>query len=208
MRPLAAVVLAALVLAPPSVFAQAPPATAPAAPAKPAPKIDKACPAGANVTMDLSAGEYIIKGSPDARLRVWWVTRNPADASKVDANADVSGNEARMAISGPDEGFLVTIEIPAASNPAVSLSAGKLTLEGVGGNIDVSAWAGEMNVGVADPANYKSAYASVTAGEIQAHPFGTKTGGVFRSMSWEGKGTHSVRVKLTAGKISLYRPAH
>jgi hypothetical protein len=199
-------VVLALVLSTPA--AAQPPAgnTPPAAPARPAPKIEKACPAGANVTMDLSAGEYVVKGSPDAKLRVWWVTRDPADASKVDANADVSGNEARLAVSGPKEGFLVTIEIPRGSNPSLSLSAGKLTLEKVEGNIDVSAWAGEMNIGVADPANYYSAYASVTAGEIQAPPFGTKTGGVFRSMSWEGKGTHSVRVRLTAGKISLYRP--
>jgi hypothetical protein len=196
----------AFALAAPSAAQQPAGGAPPATPAKPAPKIDKACPAGANVTMDLSAGEYIIKGSPDSKLRVWWVTRDPADASKVDANADVSGNEARLAVSGPKEGFLVTIEIPRASNPSVSLSAGKLTLEEVEGNVDVSAWAGEMNIGVADPANYYSAYASVTAGEIQAPPFGTKTGGVFRSMSWEGKGKHSVRVRLTAGKISLYRP--
>jgi hypothetical protein len=89
-----------------------------------------------------------------------------------------------------------------------SLTAGKFSLDAVQGDIDVSAWAGELLVGVGDPSTYYSAYASVTAGEIQAPAFAAAhKGGVFRSVSWEGKGRHSVRARLTAGKIVLHRPS-
>jgi hypothetical protein len=50
--------------------------------------------------------------------------------------------------------------------------------------------------------------ASVTAGQIRAEPFHADKGGVFRSFSWEGKGRHALRVRLTAGDVILHgRPA-
>lgn len=202
MRPLILALAVTLVTVAPGL-AQAPAPAAP--PARPAPQVEKNCPARATVTMDFSAGEYVVKGSPDNKLRLWWTTRDAADASKVYAKSDVSGNDARVWVSGPSNGFHVTIEVPSQANATVSMSAGKLTLGSLDGNIDVSAWAGEMNVGMANPANYYSAYASVTAGEIDASAFSARKGGVFRSFSWDGKGQHSVRVRLTAGKIVLFR---
>jgi hypothetical protein len=47
--------------------------------------------------------------------------------------------------------------------------------------------------------------ASVTAGRIRAEPFHADKGGVFRSFSWEGKGRHSLRVRLTAGEVIVHR---
>jgi hypothetical protein len=196
--------LAVAFLAAGPALAQAPPTGT--APERPAPQIDKPCPMGATVTMDLSAGEYTVKAAKDARLRIWWTTRDAADAAKVYANAEVTGSDARLSIAGPSNGFHVTIEVPARSNAAVSLSAGKFSIDPLDGNVDVSAWAGEILVGVAEPSSYYSAYASVTAGEIDAPAFEARKHGVFRSMSWEGKGRHAVRVRLTAGKIALQRP--
>lgn len=203
MRSLAAVFMASFLVATPLQAQEQP-----AAPAKERPpaQIDKPCPAGATVTMDLSAGEYTVKASPEPRLRIWWTTRDAADAAKVYANAAVSGTDARLSISGPRNGFRVTIEVPARSNAAVSLSAGKFSIDALDGDVDVSAWAGELLVGVADQSAYYSVYASVTAGEIEATSFEARKGGLLRSVSWEGKGRHSVRVRLTAGKIVLHRP--
>jgi hypothetical protein len=203
MRSLAALFMVSFLVAVP-LQAQEQPAVP--VPARPPAQIDKPCPAGATVTMDLSAGEYTVKASQDPRLRIWWTTRDAADAGKVYANAAVNGTDARLSISGPRNGFHVTIEVPARSNAAVSLSAGKFSIDALDGDVDVSAWAGEMLIGVADPSAYYSVYASVTAGEIEAPAFQARKGGLLRSVSWEGKGRHSVRVRLTAGKIALHRP--
>jgi hypothetical protein len=191
-------------LATSGLAAQAP---APATPAAPAFQIDKACPAGASIQMDLSAGQYFVRASPDARLRVRWTTRDPGDASKVYAKAEVTGTDGRVSISGPSNGFSVTIEVPARSNVTVSLSAGEFSIDALDGNVDLSAWAGKMQVGVGDPAAYYSVYASVTAGQIRADRFGGEKGGLLRSISWEGKGKHAVRVRLTAGEIILVTPS-
>jgi hypothetical protein len=195
------VALALLLLVPaPSAGAQTPaPATEPPAP------IDKPCPPGATITMDLSAGGYVVRAAADPRLRVRWTTRDPAQMSSVYAKAETSGSECRLAMSGPSNGFMVTIDVPSRSNVNVSLSAGDFSIDALDGSVDVSAWAGKMQVGLADPSSYYAVYASVTAGQIRAEPFGAEKGGLLRSFSWEGKGRHSVRVRLTAGDIILGR---
>ena len=175
----------------------------PATPAAPAFQIDKACPPGTVIHMDLAAGHYSVLASPDARLRVRWTTQDPADAAKVYAKADVTGNEARVSISGPSHGFSVTIEVPLRSNVTVSLTAGDFSIDALDGDVDISAWAGKMQIGVGNPAAYYSVYASVTAGQIRADRFGGEKGGLLRSVSWEGKGKHALRVRLTAGEVIL-----
>ena len=155
--------------------------------------------------MDLSAGGYVIRTTTEPRLRVRWTTREPGEMSSVYAKADVTGSQARLSISGPSNGFSVSIEVPSRSNLNVSLSAGDMSIDAVDGSVDLSAWAGKMQIGLADPSSYYSVYASVTAGQIRAEPFSAEKGGLFRSFSWEGKGRHSVRVRLTAGDIILSR---
>ena len=73
---------------------------------------------------------------------------------------------------------------------------------------DVSAWAGKIQLALSYLTQYHSVYASVTAGEIRADPLGAHKGGIFRSVSWEGKGRHSLRVRLTAGDVIIHRAAH
>ncbi len=201
MRVLAASLLAAVAIA---STASAQTTASPPPPPRPAPQLDKACPAGSSVVMDLSAGKYVIKASPEPRLRVWWTTREPDQARDVSAKADVSGSSVRLSVSGPSNGFEVTIELPARSTIAISGSAGQFIVDPFDGDVDISAWAGEFLVGVGSPSNYSSVYASVTAGEIAASAFQTQKGGLLRSFSWEGKGKHFIRIRVTAGRIELH----
>lgn len=181
----------------------APPSTAPA---QPPPHVEKTFAAGGSVYMDLSAGGYVIEGTADARIRIRYTTRDPGDASSVRATADITANQARIVIAGPRNGFSVRIELPVRSDLTVSLTAGDLALGALEGNKDVSAWAGKIQVAVPKPEDYYSVQASVTAGEIRAEPFHAAKGGVFRSFSWEGKGRHSLRVRLTAGEVIIHGP--
>ena len=199
MRSISAAIAATLLVIG-SVAAQSP---APVARETSPPQVEKRFAPGGSIYMDLSAGGYVIEGTPDPSIRIRWSTRDAADAGSVRATADVQGTDARITIAGPKNGFSAHVEVPVRSHVSVSLSAGDLTLGGVVGDKDVSAWAGKIDVRVPDRDDYYSVRASVTAGEIRAEPFHVHKGGVFRSFWWEGKGRHSLRVRLTAGDVVL-----
>lgn len=179
---------------------------------RPAPQPSASTPAGSihrpfvpngTIVMDLSAGDYVIGPSEDDSIRLTWTTRDPDDAKRVEAKAEVSGSTATIVTDGPHDGFRVEIQVPPKSNVKVSLSAGEIEMRGIEGNKDVSAWAGEVRIGVGRAADYRRVYTSVTAGEIRARPFDVSKEGLFRSFNWEGNGRYDLRVRLTAGEVTL-----
>ena len=167
------------------------------------PVIERALAQGGKVTMRLSAGQYTIENSPGDAIRLAWETRDPGDASRVRARVDVDGASAMVHAEGPSNGFTVTIGVPTRSDLWIRLSAGDLTIRGVEGHKDVSAWAGELKIGVGAASQYRVVDTAVLAGEIQAAPFQGSKGGVFRSFQWTGTGPYELRARLTAGEITL-----
>jgi hypothetical protein len=198
-------ILPALITAVALTAGAAPQAAQPAVSDAARAQVEKAFAPGGTITMDLSAGHYTIRGTGDAVIRIRWTTRDPARSESVYARAEVSGSDARLAVSGPSNGFDVSIEVPQRSNVSVSLSAGDLSIGPLDGSQDVSAWAGKVQLAVQDLAQYYSVYASVTAGQIRAEPLDAQKGGLFRSVSWEGKGRHALRVRLTAGDVIIHQ---
>ena len=158
---------------------------------------------GGQVQMVLSAGKYTIAGSPEKQISLVAETGNPADRRKVHLSASIDGREAVIRTEGPSNRFAVTIGLPSRSDLIVRLSAGDLTISGLEGHKDVSAWAGDVKIGVARAEDQRSVNASVLAGEISARPFDRSTGGVFRFLSWQGGGQYDLRVRLTAGQVTL-----
>lgn len=165
--------------------------------------IERAFVQGGQIAMDLSAGEYRIGPAKDASIRLRWTTRNPDDGRDVTANVSATGSKARIDTDGPSDGFQVSIEIPARSDVTISLSAGDFAMHGIEGNKDISAWAGELKIGIGRREDYRRVRASVTAGEVRARPFDVMKGGLFRSFTWEGQGRYELRVRLTAGELNL-----
>jgi hypothetical protein len=153
--------------------------------------------------MRLGAGGYTIEGSPDPVVRLAWETRHPTDARRVRAEIRTEGNEATIETSGPHNGFTVVIRIPQRSDLWVKLTAGDLNLGSVEGHKHVTALAGDLTIAVGSSAQYRAVDASVVAGDIDARPFGGRKGGLFRSIRWDGSGAYDLRVRLTAGDISL-----
>jgi hypothetical protein len=173
--------------------------------ARPPAQVEKAFSPGGTITLDLSAGHYTIRGIGDPAIRIRWTTRDATQSGSVYAKAEVSGSNARVDVSGPSNGLDVSIDVPQRSNVSASLSAGDLSIGPLDGSQDISAWAGKIQVAVQDLAQYYSVYASVTAGQIRADPLDAQKGGLFRSVSWEGKGRHAIRVRLTAGDVVIHR---
>lgn len=163
-------------------------------------------PFGANgrITMDLSAGEYRISGSPDNRIRLRWSVRYASDLAKVKARADVHGAQAAITTDGPSNNFKVAIEVPARADLYIRLTAGDLAVKDVEGNKDIESHAGELDIDVGRADDYNRVDASVWAGEVQAAPYRITKGGLFRSFDWIGKGPYRLHARLKAGEIRLH----
>jgi hypothetical protein len=160
---------------------------------------------GGRVRMNLSAGEYVITGTSENRVRLEWRVRDPERLWRVKARADVQGSRATIETDGGDgHGLHGVIRVPARSDLDIRLTAGELRIEGIDGNKDVDLYAGEVNIDVRRAADYRSVDASVWAGEIDARPFSASKGGLFRSVAWTGTGPYRLRVKLWAGEIRLF----
>lgn len=171
----------------------------------PATSLERPFASGGRIRMDLSAGEYLIVGTLDRRVRLDWSVRDAKQLWRVKTRAVVHGSEATIQADGPsNSGFRVEIGVPAKTDLDVRLTAGKITLERVNGNKYVDSYAGEVNVDIGRADDYLRVDASVWAGEIQAPAFRSDKGGLFRSLDWNGHGPYRLRASLGAGKLRLY----
>jgi hypothetical protein len=161
-------------------------------------------PAGA-IHLDLSAGDYTIKGTDEGSIRVAWTTRRDRDSSRVWADIQVRGTNATVRTRGAGNGVRVQIDVPRRSDLDITLTAGDLTVRGIEGNKRLSMWAGDVTMELGDAELYRRVDASVRAGEISAQPFGRSTGGLFRSVRWDGKGKYTINASLFAGDLKLVR---
>jgi hypothetical protein len=160
--------------------------------------------AGGRIRMDLSAGEYVIRGTDSERIRVQWRSKHGYRRGDADVDLDVRGRDATIVTDGPDDQFEVRIDVPSRSHLFARLTAGELSIEGLHGDKDVELHAGELHIDVGRPEDYRTVEGGVWAGEVTASPFGIAKGGLFRSFSWRGDGSYRLHAKLKAGEIRLY----
>jgi len=165
--------------------------------------LERAFLANGRINMDLSAGEYRITGTDDHRIRLEWHVRDPEQLSSVKTRADVNGKDARITTNGPRNHFRVLIEVPSRADLYVRLTAGELTVANVRGNKDIESYAGEMDIDVGRPGEYRHVDASIWAGEIHADPYHISKEGLFRSFDWNGHGPFRLHAKLKAGELRL-----
>ena len=161
---------------------------------------------GGRITMDLSAGEYRISGTPDSSIRLTWSVRDADQLREVRTRVDARGDEATITTDGPDGdrgGFEVMITVPSRSDLNVRLTAGEMEIDGIAGNKDVALHAGELTIDVGRVQDYRRVEASVWAGEVNGGPFGGNKGGLFRSLEWNGQGAYRLEARLKAGEIQL-----
>lgn len=160
---------------------------------------------GAELNMNLRAGDIHILGSENSAVRVTCELKVPERAKDVIIIFDDAAKAGRLRIrGGPDGDVRFRIEIPKDSQLTVRCSAGDLDVVGIRGNKDISLRAGDLTIDVGDPADYAFTHASVTAGDVNAKAFGVHKGGLFRSFKRENaEGKYRLRAKLWAGDINL-----
>jgi hypothetical protein len=155
---------------------------------------------GGRVEMTLESGDYEVRPSSDNRIHVRWNEADKGVAVKLTTN----GKSADLRVENTPNGhFHAQIEVPAATDLRIRLTAGDLRVGEIKGDKDIEMNAGDLRVAVGNANEWREVDASVTAGDVNAAPFQARTGGLFRSIRWKGPGKYRLYIHLMAGDVNL-----
>jgi hypothetical protein len=174
--------------------------TEPAAVMAPVMKVDKPFAAAGTIEMQLDGGDYIIRASPDERIRVSFA----GDTGNATADLGTSGTHANLAIRDtPHSNFRAIVEVPATSDLTVHLSGGNLEVAAITGNKDIDSKAGNVGIAIPNSNDYGTVDAAVKVGDLKAGPFGDSGSGLAPHLKWSGSGKYTLRASLGAGNLEL-----
>jgi hypothetical protein len=161
-------------------------------------------PSGSQLSLHLRSGDFRIVGRDDNKVSVRVNAKDSEKAREVKVRFERIDNSAELNISGgPKNNIQITVEVPRATGLSVRMPAGQLEVSGIRGDKDVQLHAGELIVGVGDPADYSHVEASVSIGGIEAEPFGESHGGLFRAFRKDGNGKYKHHAHVGAGNLTL-----
>jgi hypothetical protein len=154
------------------------------------------------VEIQSSAGSVDIVGGETGNVEVTVDGDVPGNRG-ARVSIDQSRFPVRVKIDSIPQGAHVQITVPSDAGVAVNMSAGRLRVSGVRGDLAAVLRSGEMILSVQDSKQFASASASVLAGEIHAPTFQREKGGLFRCFSWHGKGLNTLNAHVTTGRMVL-----
>jgi len=161
-------------------------------------------PSGGQLSLHIRSAEIHIVGSDDNKIAVHIGGREGSESTDMQARFERSGNSGELRVSGgPHNNLTITVRLPKSSNLYVRIPAGDVEVKGITGDKDIELHAGDLKIGVGDPADYAHVEASVTTGEIDAEPFGENHGGLFRSFEKSGSGKYKLVAHVGAGDLTL-----
>jgi hypothetical protein len=161
-------------------------------------------PSGSQLNIHVRSGDVRVVGRDDNKVSVKVDGKDPERAKEVKVRFDRFDNSAELDISGgPKNDLRITIEIPKSTGLFVRMPAGQLELSDIRGDKDVQLNAGELIVGIGNPADYSHVEASVSTGGLEAEPFGESHGGLFRSFHKDGNGKYKLHAHVGVGDLTL-----
>jgi hypothetical protein len=161
-------------------------------------------PSGSRLSMHFRSGDFRVIGRDDNKITVRVSAKYAERANEIKVQFERSDNSAELNISGgPRNDVQVTVEVPRTTGLFVRMPAGQLEISEIAGDKDVQLHAGELIVGVGNPADYSHVEASVTSGGLEAAPFGEDHGGLFRSFQKNGPGKYKLYAHVGAGDHTL-----
>ena len=160
-------------------------------------------PSGSQLRIHLRSGDVRVVGRDD-KVTVRVNAKDWEKARKVKVRFERLETSGELDISGgPKNDAQITVEVPRATGLFVRMPAGQLEISDIIGDKDVELHAGELILGVGNPADYSHVDASVTSGGIEAPPFGEDHGGLFRSFHKSGNGKYKLHAHVGAGDLNL-----
>ena len=160
---------------------------------------------GGTIRMNLPSGAVEIVGTTDERITVSWrsTSRDLDERVKVDLREESGGKEAVVKISGPSNHIRYTVEVPRQSRVIMRMSAGDCRVRGIRGDLSANLLAGNLDLQIDEPGNYRLVRGSVTSGGLVAKPWRVDKGGLFRSFEATGAGTREIKAELLAGQLVI-----
>jgi hypothetical protein len=152
----------------------------------------------------LRSGDFRIVGADENKITVQLSGKNADNAKDLGVRFKHSATGAELRISGgPRNDLQVTIRIPKNTGIFVRMPAGELAVEGISGDKDVELHAGDLTISGNSASEYSRVDASVTAGDLEAPPFGESHGGLFRSFHKNGPGKYQLYAHVGAGELTI-----
>ena len=161
-------------------------------------------PSGGQLKIYVRSGDVRIVGRNDNKVSVRVSSKDSEKAKEIKVRFERLGNAGELNISGgPKNDTQITVEVPRATGLFVRMPAGQLEISDITGDKDAELHAGELILGVGNPADYSNVDASVVSGGIEAAPFGEDHGGLFRSFHKSGNGKYKLHAHVGAGDVNL-----
>ena len=161
-------------------------------------------PSGGQLKIRLGSGDIRVLGRDTNTISVRVDAKNPEKAKEIKVRFLRSDSSSELSISGgPRNGVQTTIELPRSTGLFARMNAGQLEVRDVVGDKDVELHAGELIIGLGNPADYSHVDASVSTGGLEAEPFGESHGGLFRSFQRNGTGKYKLHAHVGAGDLTL-----
>lgn len=161
-------------------------------------------PSGSQLSIHVRSGDVRVVGSNNNKLTVRVSAKDWEKAKEIKVRFERLENSGELDISGgPKDDTQITIEVPRATGLFIRMPAGQMEISEVTGDKDVELHAGELIVGVGNPADYSHVDASVITGGIEAPPFSEDHGGLFRSFQKNGHGKYKLHAHVGAGDVTL-----
>jgi hypothetical protein len=160
--------------------------------------------AGRRLRLHVRSGEIRIVGTDENRISVEVSGRNAREAGPVRVRLTDKNGDAVVRVTGGHKSDVVTtIRIPRRTELFARIPFGDVSIENVEGSKDVELHAGDMTIGVGNPADYAHVEASVNSGDLDGRPFGEEHSGLFRSFRKAGEGTYRLHAHVGAGDLIL-----
>jgi len=161
-------------------------------------------PSGSQLNIHVRSGDVRVIGRDDNKVTVRVSAKEWEKAKEIKVRFERHGNTGELNISGgPKNDTQITVEVPRATGLFVRMPAGQMEISDITGDKDVELHAGELIVGVGNPADYFHVDASVMSGGIEAPPFSEDHGGLFRSFQKSGNGKYKLHAHVGAGDVNL-----
>jgi hypothetical protein len=161
-------------------------------------------PSGSRLQIELRSGDFRILGSDDNKITVQLSGKKADTARDLTVRFKRASTGAELDIfGGPRNDVRVTINVPKNTGLFVRMPAGELAVERISGDKDVELHAGDLTISGCDASDYSRVDASVTAGDLEAAPFGEFHGGLFRSFHKNGPGKYQLHAHVGAGDLTM-----
>jgi hypothetical protein len=159
--------------------------------------------AGRRLSLHVRSGEIRIVGTDENRIAVEISGRNAREAPVRVRLTETHGDTVLRVTGGHENEVTTTIRIPRRTELFARIPFGDVSIENVEGSKDVELHAGDMTIGVGNPADYAHVDASVNSGDLDGRPFGEEHSGLFRSFRKSGEGAYRLHAHVGAGDLTL-----